>query len=91
MYLPGYVLVQRAVLRYSSPLWSKVGPQKIYFNAIADALEWILLHNGVTSLMHYLDDFLTLGSPQSVECRENLQAIKPTSQNIGLPLKEEKV
>ena len=61
------------------------------FNAIADAAEWILLHTGVTNLMHYLDDFLTIGSPRSTECRENLQAITATCQKLGLPLKEEKV
>ena len=60
-------------------------------NAIADAAEWILLHTGVTNLMHYLDDFLTIGSPRSTECRENLQAITATCQKLGLPLKEEKV
>ena len=31
------------------------------FNAIADILEWILSNEGVTDLMHYLDDFLFLG------------------------------
>lgn len=61
------------------------------FNAIADALEWILLNSGVTNLMHYLDDFLTIGSPQSLECSENLQVITTTCKTLGLPLKVEKV
>ena len=34
---------------------------------------------------------LTIGSPRSTECRENLQAITATCQKLGLPLKEEKV
>ena len=42
------------------------------FNAIADALEWILSSEGVTDLLHYLDDFLFLGSPASQECSNNL-------------------
>ena len=35
------------------------------FNVAADLLQWIAEHNGVTPLLHYLDDFLTLGPPQS--------------------------
>ena len=35
------------------------------FNATADALEWISTNEGVTDLMHNLDDFLFLGSPAS--------------------------
>ena len=30
------------------------------FNIAADLLQWIAKHNGVTPLLHYLDDFLTL-------------------------------
>ena len=45
------------------------------FNAIADALEWILSSEGVTDLMHYLDDFLFLGSPASQECSNNQLAM----------------
>ena len=35
------------------------------FNAIADALEWILKSSGGRHLWHYLDDFITLGSPMA--------------------------
>ena len=31
------------------------------FSAIADAIEWIALHAGVSVLLHYFDDFLTMG------------------------------
>ena len=45
------------------------------FTAIADVVEWILTHNyGVTFLRHYLDDFMTLGPPDSPVCHNNLQA-----------------
>ena len=33
------------------------------FNILADALEWILKQQGVSFLIHYLDDFLTSGAP----------------------------
>ena len=32
------------------------------FNAVADALQWIMERNGVPELLHYLDDFESLGS-----------------------------
>ena len=38
------------------------------FNAVADALQWLLEVNGVRAVLHYLDDFLVLGSPSSQEC-----------------------
>ena len=60
------------------------------FNAIADAVEWILLHTGVTNLMRCLDDFLTIGSPRSRECRENLQAITVTCKKTRSSIKRKK-
>ena len=33
------------------------------FNAVADALEWILKHRGIRYIYHYLDDFIVLGPP----------------------------
>ena len=44
------------------------------FNAIADALEWIARHLGVEFLWHYLDDFITIGRPDSKECHFHIQA-----------------
>ena len=42
--------------------------------AIADLVEWILVHNyGVDFLCHYLDDILTLAPPASPICHCNLQ------------------
>ena len=61
------------------------------FNAIADALEWILSNAGVTDLMHYLDHFLFIGSPASPQCSNNLQITNDTCCLLGLPLKHEKV
>ena len=43
------------------------------FVAVASAVEWILVHNyGVHPLFHYLDDFLTMGSPNSPQCQTML-------------------
>ena len=42
------------------------------FSSVADALLWIMQKNGVTWGIHYLDDFLTIGSSQSHECHSNV-------------------
>ena len=31
------------------------------FSSLADGLEWILIRRGVSVVIHYLDDFLTMG------------------------------
>ena len=61
------------------------------FNLMADFLEWILEQQGVTFLLHYLDDYLTLGHPGSQECHNNLQVILATCEMLGVPLALEKV
>jgi len=48
------------------------------FNILADLLSWILEHQHVTPVMHYLDDFLTIGPHDSPVCASNLQMIKDT-------------
>jgi len=35
------------------------------FTAVADAVEWILRSEGVNFVIHYLDDFLLVGPPNS--------------------------
>ena len=59
--------------------------------AVADALEWVFRHRGVTWCMHYVDDFLTVGRPESGECRSNLQVILETCGRVGVPLKANKL
>ena len=61
------------------------------FNVAADLLQWIAEHNKVTPLLHCLDDFLTLGPPQSEVCHHNLATLKLLCHNLGVPLALEKV
>ena len=35
------------------------------FNTIADVLEWVNKHQGIARVHHYLDDFITLGEPDT--------------------------
>ena len=58
---------------------------------MADALEWVFLHQGVTWSTHYIDDFLTMGQPKTTECRDNMDIILRVCKQLGVPLKAEKI
>lgn len=61
------------------------------FNAVADALEWIAKHLGAEFLWHYLDDFITVGRPQTDECAFSLQLLTDLCARLGVPLAMEKI
>ena len=61
------------------------------FNVMADLLEWIVLHHGVTLLLHYPNDFLTMGQPSSSVCQCNLHLLIEIGCMLGIPLAIEKV
>ena len=58
----------------------------IIFTALTDALQWILERRGVSHVAHYLDDYVTLGAPESGECLANHQTIFQVCQEHGIPL-----
>ena len=62
------------------------------FNCLADSVTWILCNNyGVNHLYHYLDDFVTLGAPNTDECRHNLRQIQHLFSQLNVPIAEEKL
>ena len=61
------------------------------FNVMADLLAWILQKQGVSELLHYLDDFLTMGPPSSDICQQNFDIIQRACTQLGVPLGVEKV
>ena len=61
------------------------------FNTLADLLSWILQTQGITPVLHYLDDFLLMGPPQSSICYKNLEVVKDVCAQLGIPLALEKV
>lgn len=56
------------------------------FSALADALAWILHDKGVHHQLHYLDDFLLLGAPQSPMCKRALDLTLMVCQELGVPI-----
>ena len=61
------------------------------FNSVADMVEWILLHtHNVSALLHYLDDFISAGPPDTNQCVENLATSIAVCCSLGLPLHPDK-
>ena len=56
------------------------------FNAIADMVEWILVHPyQILTLLHYPDDFITAGPPDTPQCAHNLRTALAVCKRLGLP------
>ena len=60
------------------------------FNAVADALEWVVKSRGAACVYHYLDDFIMLGEPDGVSCTRNLQLILEVCRELGVTVALEK-
>ena len=61
------------------------------FNSVADMVEWILLNpHNLSALLHYLDDFITAGPPDTNQCAENLATSIAVCRSLGLPLHPDK-
>ena len=61
------------------------------FNILADFLAWVLQQQGVSPVLHYLDDFLFIGPPASSACLQHLNHVKQVCHTLGVPLAVEKV
>ena len=60
------------------------------FTALADALQWIMEREGVTMVIHYLDDFLFLGPPHSLVCAHDLNLALSICARLGVPVAPKK-
>ena len=60
------------------------------FSGVADSLLWILHSKGTKLSLHYLDDFLLLGPPDSPACAEALHIFQALCEELGVPIAEEK-
>ena len=56
------------------------------FMAVADALQWSMLGQGVSWVAHYLDDYITLGPLGSQVCQGNLDCMLATCRRLGVPV-----
>ena len=61
------------------------------FNAVADAVEWIVCQQGVSMVFHYLDDFLIVGNPHTKDCTVQLSVLREVFEHLGIPVAMEKL
>lgn len=61
------------------------------FNILADLLSWILEKKGLLPLIHYLDDFFTMGQADSAAYQNHLTTIKEVCQDLSISLALEKL
>ena len=60
------------------------------FTTVADMLAWAIHCKGVRYILHYLDDFLLLGSPGSLEAEQALSSALHTFNTLGVPVANHK-
>ena len=53
-------------------------------------LEWCAKQQGVSHLMHYLDDYITWGRASSLECEHNKACLINTCDQLGVLVAQEK-
>ena len=61
------------------------------FTDIAVASKLIMLYGGATYIEQYLDDYITMGPPDSQECQNNLEIMLQTFQKLGFTVNPNKV
>jgi len=58
---------------------------------LADLVSWIAIQQGISCILHYLDDFLLVGPPHSSICQQNLETFIHLCSDLGIPLVSEKI
>ena len=61
------------------------------FNKYADVLQYDMQVNQVGDLLYYLDDYFTVGLPDSSVCANNIVTMIATCEELGFTIKPEKV
>ena len=70
------------------PLGLRSAP--LIFLVVADALEWTMKKKGVSWVAHYIDDFVTVGAPESSECSTNARIMHDVCNTLGMPTEPDK-
>ena len=61
------------------------------FSRFADAIHWIVANkSGLTSQLHYVNDFSFTGKPGSNYCHDPMVVMRQTCAELGVPLSAEK-
>lgn len=61
------------------------------FTALADGLLWVLYQHNIQAALHYLDDYIFFGSPDTLECADALERALQLCGQLGVPISKSKV
>ena len=61
------------------------------FNQFGEALHWILHNNYQVDAVHYLDDFLIVGTPRADQCASSVQLTLRVCESLGIPVALDKL
>ena len=61
------------------------------FNILADLLCWIANQRRLSCILHYLNDILIIGPPDSPACKQNLNTFIQLCDSLGIHLASEKI
>lgn len=75
----GKIYVDRAL-----PFGLRSAPK--IFSAVADMITWALHCAGINNQIHYLDDFLFMGAPDTEEGAQALAIAQEVLQHLGVPV-----
>ena len=71
------------------PLWTPICTK--LFNLLADILAWIAQNAGASYLIHYLDNYLTMGLPASTVYQHNVDTIVSLCAELGVSTATDKL
>ena len=77
------------MLIYFCPLTFAAPPP--FFNQHTDMLEFPMWANGISDLLHYLDDYFTAGPAGSGECQHNISTMVKVCRELGFAVNPTKV
>ncbi len=78
-----------AIRGYSSTVWPQVGPEDFFGCRRCGPMD--CRESWVQALLHYLDDFLIIGAPNSSGCQASLSILLGTFHQLGFPVAPEKL
>ena len=88
-HLLGMTWKDRIYIDHCIPFGLRSAPK--LFNILADFLAWTAQNTGVSYLIHYLDDYLTMRPPASTVCQNNLNIFLSLCAELGVPLATDKL
>ena len=85
---PWYVLARQYYIDTCLPFGLRSVPS--IFHNFASAIHWVLENDYGAILLHYLDDFLLVGSPDQPTCQESMSTMLQVCEAMGIPVATEK-